>query len=463
MAAGGRTHIPRHDAARCERCGGCSWRCPASFYTELAAEEGSLRGALYTSRPFPGEAAKLPPCQLACPLGQDVPGYIAAIAQGALAEAGALIRRTNALPSVCGRVCLAACMRACTRAALDEGVDIRGLKRFAVVAAASAPPEARAAAPEGPAVAVIGGGPAGLSAAHRLLQLGLRPVIFEAAAQAGGLPGSVIPPFVLPRSQLAADVDALVQAGVEIRTGVRVGAEVAWQQVEADHAAVLLATGAGRGLLPSLPGRELSGVTHAVDFCRVACADPGRVVAGPVIVQGGGTAALLAARTARRLGAQDVRVVHTAPLALWPAGAYGIELAQEEGVVVLDAQRVVALYGEQGVLTEVACRAVRAGSLDGVGRPRPGGQGPPERFPAVLFIASVDRRAAVGAQPDLEDIATTVLGAVRVDGDYRLSRPRWYAAGEAATGAATVVDSMATGRRAAEAIARDLDLNREAL
>jgi len=124
MAVGGRTHIPRHDPARCTTCGGCSWRCPAAVFSELADEQGSLRGALFSTRPYPGKPAVLAPCRLACPLSQDVPAYIAAIARGDLARAATVIRATNALPAVCGRICIAACMRACARASIDEGLDI---------------------------------------------------------------------------------------------------------------------------------------------------------------------------------------------------------------------------------------------------------------------------------------------------------------------------------------------------
>ena len=140
--AGGRTHIPEYTKDKCLSCGGCTWSCPASVFTELSEEKDSLRGSLFSTRPFKGERADMPPCRMACPLGQDVPSYIGAIAEGDVEKAGEVVRETNALPSICGRVCIASCMRACTRAAIDEGLDIRGLKRFAVQAAKKAKPRA---------------------------------------------------------------------------------------------------------------------------------------------------------------------------------------------------------------------------------------------------------------------------------------------------------------------------------
>jgi NADPH-dependent glutamate synthase beta subunit-like oxidoreductase len=448
----GRTHRPEVDHGACSACGGCTWACPARVLPSQAAETDSLRGALFGARPYPGKPADLPPCRMACPLGQDVPGYIAAIARGDLESAARIIRDTNALPSVCGRVCVASCMRACSRAAIDEGLDIRGLKRFAVAAVEAAGPPRISVDTNGAKVAVVGGGPAGLAAAHRLLQLGLRPVVFEAGARAGGLLVDCVAPFVLPEVRVAADVARLEADGVEIRTGVRAGGDIPWEQLETDHAAVLIATGARRGLRPALAGNDLQGVTDAVTFGRRARSGGERIQGGAVVL-GGGKAALQCARAARRLGADPVSVVHAAVRDLWPADADDRDAAEDEGVTLLDG-RAVALEGDRA-LAAVRVRAATPGKADAVGRIalRAGAE---QRIAAVLCVAAVDRRPAPGDAPTFADFGRGPLGTLIIDGSGRLSRPRWYAAGEAATGAATVVDSMATGRRAAEAIARDL-------
>lgn len=449
----GRTHRPELDPAKCGACGGCTWRCPATVLPSLRIERGSLRGALYAARPYPGAPAQRPPCAMACPLGQDVPGYVSAIARGDLGEAARIIRETNPLPSACGRLCLASCMRACSRAAIDEGVDIRGLKLVAVdaVRAPAAPPRPKG----GFRVAVVGAGPAGLAAARRLVELGAEVVVLDAGEAAGGTLADTVPEFVMPRGPLAADVAAIAAAGVDIRTGVRVGADVPIASLEEEYAAIVVATGARRGVVPALPGRELAGVTDAISFCRGARRDPGRRVSGDVVVLGGGQPALQAARLALRLGAGSASVVHPSPRPAWPAGEDALRAAEAEGVVVVPERRAVGFEGKEGAVGAVSAQPVRAGARDRVGRIALAAGGAKERLPAQTVVAAADRRPDGGLA--IEGAARGVLGTLAVDGGYRLSRPRWYAAGEAATGAATLVDSMATGRRAAESVVADLE------
>lgn len=447
----GRTHRPELDPLKCSACGGCTWRCPATVLPSLRREAGSLRGALYALRPYPGAPAEKPPCVMACPLGQDVPGYVSAIARGDLEEAARIIRATNALPSVCGRLCLAACMRACSRAAIDEGVDIRGLKRVAADAVSARGPGARQET--GPRVAVVGAGPAGLAAAHRLAELGASVTIFEAERAAGGMLADTVPAFAMPEEALAADVAAIVAAGVAIRTGARVGGDVSIASLEADFGAILVATGARRGVVPALPGRELEGVVDAVSFCRKARRDAKIRVSGDVVVLGGGRTALLTARLALGLGASSASVVHPAPRAAWPAGEDALGSAEEEGVAVLSERRAVALEGAGGAVSAVSVQAVKPGAKDRVGRVALPAGGARQRLEASVVVAAVDRRPDDGLE--IEGASRGVIGSFAVDGAYRLGRPRWYAAGEAATGAATIVDSMATGRRAAESIVAD--------
>jgi len=451
----GRTHRPERDAAVCMSCGGCTWRCPATVFSGLRGEEGSLRGEIYRTRPFEGEVASEPPCVLACPLGQDVPGYVSAIAAGDLERAAETIRRTNALPSVCGRACLASCMRACTRAGIDEGVDIRGLKRFAVVAAGSNDEEPAVPEAKDPPVAVIGAGPAGLAAAHRLAQLGRRAVVFDAEEIPGGSLADTVPSFVLPREHLAADVERLERLGVSFRTGTRVGRDVAWEEVEEGYGAIIVATGARRGFVPEAAGDYPEGVVSAPAFCRGAGVD-GRRIEGPVVVSGGGFAALQSARVALRLGAKTASVVHPAPAEQWPAGADAIGEASAEGVRILDMHRVTALSSEDGRLAGVDVKAVKASSPDAVDRHSLASYGKAERLEASWFVGAVERRPAPQDPPRVDGVGFGVIGNLRTDSGFSLGRDGWFACGEAATGAATIVDSMGTGRLAAEAVDRYL-------
>ncbi|MCP4197883.1 MAG: FAD-dependent oxidoreductase [Proteobacteria bacterium] len=455
----GRTHRPEQDEGKCSLCGGCTWACPAAVFPELAKETDSLRGKIFTNRPYPGKMAEMPPCRLACPIGQDVPVYVSAISREDTQTAADTIRETNALPSVCGRVCLASCMRACTRAAMDDGVDIRGLKRFAVQVVGEANPIAvgKAAAK----VAVVGSGPAGLAAAHRLLQLGMKPVVFEASEKAGGMMIDVIPPFVLPREMVANDIANLQKMGVEIRTGVKVGKDVKWNELEAEFDAVLVATGAGKAVMPSVPGSKLEGTTNAIDFCREAGDGKAAKVTGAVVVRGGSDTSLQAARTAIRLGAKEVSVVHASPVDLWPVTPEALSIAEQEGVSLLPEHRVTELKGSSK-LEAVVVRPVRGTRKDGVGRVAGGALGKEKQLDATVFVEAVNRRSVPENQPNLDNIAVGLLGSLQVDKTYKLAKPGWYAAGEAATGAASVVDSMATGRLAAEAINNDLSNKREA-
>jgi NADPH-dependent glutamate synthase beta subunit-like oxidoreductase len=390
---------------------------------------------------------------MACPLGQDVPGYVSAVARGALEEAARIIRETNALPSACGRLCLASCMRACSRAAIDEGVDIRGLKRHATDAVKAAPkPRPKTAAVW--RVAVVGAGPSGLAAAHRLTELGAEVTIFEAQKTAGGMLADTVPSFAMPEKALAADVAAIVASGVSIRTGVRVGKDVSIASLEIDFAAILVATGARRGVVPALEGRELEGVVDAVSFCRKARRDEKTRISGDVVVLGGGQAALQAARLALTLGASSASVVHPAPRAAWPTGEAALRLAEKEGVAILPERRALAFDGAGGAVTALSVQAVKPGPKDRVGRVALASGGAKQNLPAKVVVVAIDRRPDDGLE--LDGVSRGAIGSFAVDGSYRLGRPRFYAAGEAATGAATVVDSMATGRRAAEAMIADL-------
>ena len=455
--SGGRTHRPQRDSARCMVCGGCTWQCPATVFPSLRSEEGSLRGEIYRSKEFPGEMADRPPCVMACPLGQDVPGYISAIARNDVNEAATIVRRTNALPSVCGRVCIASCMRACTRAGIDVGVDIRSLKRFAVHVAVEAQVETKdgVGSDRVGSVAIVGSGPAGLAAVHRLSQLGVRSVVFDAGANPGGSMADTVPQFVLPREMVAADVTRLVRMGVEIHSGTRIGEDMSWSDLESSFSTVIVATGARRDLPAVFPGSELKNIVGAAKYCR-----NDRRMDGVVVVNGGGPAAVQAARAAVRLGARSVTVIHPAPLEQWPAGDHAIGLAREEGVEVRPMHRITKAQGQDGILSAVLVKAVKAQNVDEVGRYKLTSHGPVEQLDAELLVVAGERRSPTADLPDLDGISRGVLGNLLVDGEYRLARKRWYAAGECATGTATVVDSMATGRLAAETIHRDLELGK---
>ncbi len=388
-------------------------------------------------KPF---GANVPTKRGGCPLGKNVLATILAVGRNDAKTAAKTILDTNALPSICGRVCIAPCLGIAK-------VDIPTLQKFSEqVSDQAAPAKLDADAPN---VAVIGSGPAGLAAAHRLLKLGLKPVVFEAAAKAGGMLSDVVPPSALPREMLAADVANLEKMGAEIRTGVKVGADVTWDEIEKNHAAVLVATGAGKAVMPPIPGIELEGVTNAFDFCRKS-----EAVTGDVVVEGGNAGALQVARTAKQLGASNVFVVHPYPTEAWPVSKETLEAAAKEGIELLPENRITEIWG-YGKVEKVLVRPVEETLTDGVGRAVGGDMGTPQRLVASTFIATVNRRPQEPLA--LDGIATGVLGNIKVDKDYRLPKSGWYAAGEAATGPEGILDAMVTGKLAAQTIKKDLE------
>lgn len=376
----------------------------------------------------------------ACPLGKNVLATVLAVGRNDAKTAAKTILDTNALPSICGRVCIAPCLGA-------TKVDLPTLQKFAeMVADQGAPATLEADAPK---VAVVGSGPAGLAAAHQLLKLGVRPVVFESAAKAGGMLSDLVPAFSLPREMLAADIANLEKMGAEIRTASKVGTDITWDEVEKNHAAVLVATGAQKPVSPAITGIDLDGVTNAFDFCRST-----DQISGDVVVEGGNAGSLQVARTAKQRGADKVFVVHPFKAEFWPVRAETREAAVAEGVELLPEHRITEIWG-YGKVEQVLIRPVVEALRDKVGRSIGGDMGTPRRLAVSTFICSVNRKPL--ETPTVNGIQTGVLGNIKVDKNYRLPKSGWYAAGEAATGPEGILDAMVTGKLAAKAIKHDLE------
>src|SRR4029453_2708530 len=246
------------------------------------------------------------PCRAACPVHTDAGAYVTAIAEGRYRAAYLIARRPNPFPSICGRVCAAPCESACRRGTLDAPIAIRALKRFvserfgvesfggsAVWHEAHGPVPAAT----GPSVGIVGGGPAGLSAAHDLRLAGHPVTLYEAQDRLGGMMVLGIPEYRLARGLISREVEAIVELGVEVRSSCRVGVEVTLAELLAEHAALFLAVGTGRGRDLDIPGHQLDGVLRAVEF--LLNVNQGfRVDLGQrVVVVGGGNVAFDAARS----------------------------------------------------------------------------------------------------------------------------------------------------------------------
>jgi NADPH-dependent glutamate synthase beta subunit-like oxidoreductase/coenzyme F420-reducing hydrogenase delta subunit len=333
----------------------------------------------------------LPPCTGACPVHTDVQGYLAAIARRDYPEAYRLIRANNPFPSVCAWICPHPCEDACRRAIVDEPLAIRDLKRFAVEAAA-APLEHVPVRDSGKRVAVVGAGPSGLTVAYDLARLGHRVVVYDRLPSPGGHFLTSLPAYRLPAEVLQRDIDEILAAGVEIRSGVDVGRDISVEQIRNTSDAVIISTGlwAGRGL--KLPGFDHPAVLKALPFLKAARAPAKPAVGGRVIVIGGGDVALDAARTALRLGAGEVRVVCLETRDQMPAHAWELADAEAEGIVITAGCGPVELLLENGVITGMNVRKVLSlydleGNLDPVYDP-----GCPVTLPADTVILSVGQK-----------------------------------------------------------------------
>lgn len=439
----------------CIACGACVDYCPvdairivdgvAIIDAEKCVECGLCRRASNVRGLF------RTPCSRACPAGVDVPRYVQHIADGNPSAALQVIRERLPFPSVCGLVCFHPCEASCARGRMDESVAIRALKRFASEHADGwvRPPHP---SPSGKRVAVVGSGPAGLTAAHYLARLGHAVVVHEALDRPGGMMLWGIPEYRLPLTVLEQEIQQIEASGVTIRTGSRV--ESVSTLLDAGYDAVFVATGAHRSLTPGIPGQELSGVISAVELLGRVRRDEGVMVGKAVAVVGGGNSALEAARTARRLGAARVTVYYRRTEAEMPAAREACREALAEGVS-FRFQRVpsgIARVGQRLSLQHF--RAVAA-EPSGPGRPSPVSVPGSEQYDMVDSLV-----IAVGQAPDLPagfGLAVSADGVIVVNQhDLSTSMSGVFAGGDAVTGPASVISAIAQGRRAAISIDRHL-------
>ncbi|MFO8015166.1 MAG: NADH-quinone oxidoreductase subunit NuoF [Phycisphaerae bacterium] len=389
-------------------------------------------------------------CASACPAHVNVPEYVALIAEGRFADALDVIRRRNPLASVCGRACHHPCEMFCRRGDVDEPVAIRHLKRFVTdrVKDAGTPP--RWQGPRRGRVAVIGSGPAGLTAAYFLAVMGREVKVFEALDTIGGMLAVGVPEYRLPRDVLERDIDYIRRAGVDIETGRRVDSVQALRREGYD--AVFVAAGAHRSYRLDIPGEDSRGVHDAIAYLRRAAMGQLGETPGRVVVIGGGNAAIDAARTALRLGAASVSILYRRTREEMPALRDEIEEAVMEGVDLRFLVTPIEILTEDGRVRAVRCAEMELGEADESGRRRP-----VPREGAEQTVEADDVIVAVGQQPELEFAAA--------DGHLVVSRGRAVAdpvtqhagggifvGGDAVTGPATIVEAIAAGQRAAQAI-----------
>jgi len=404
------------------------------------------------SRETPQFAMKVAPCTLSCPLHIDIPGYLSLAAVGQMERSQELLRAVNPLAGVCGRVCYHPCEDVCSRSHVDEAVSIASLERLVAdrmkVEDVNVSPQVR----NGVEVAVIGSGPAGLSAARDLAILGYEVTIFEANSEPGGMLRMGIPEYRLPREVLDREISYIESLGVRIETNTAISASAQFEGLRHRHSALFVATGAQESLLLSIPGGDSPGVLSGLTFLRLVNSGAGVDIGHRVAIVGGGNAALDAARVARRLGASVTLAYHRSRAEM-PASVTEVEAAEQEGVEFTFLAAPVEVVSEHGKRPSVRFVKTTLGTSDESGRSRPVPvEGSEFTIEADSLITALGQKpdsgfvegTAVRTLPDGRLLVDEITLATDVDGVF--------AGGDVVTGPATVVDAVAAGKRAARSI-----------
>ncbi|MDD3867196.1 MAG: NADPH-dependent glutamate synthase [Eubacteriales bacterium] len=408
------------------------------------------------------------PCMNGCPVHVQIPEFIGLVAAGEFAAAYEIITATNRLPAICGRVCPqeTQCEALCVRGKKGEPVAIGRLERFvADWAMKNTPPQPKPRPSNGRKVAVVGSGPAGLACAGDLAGLGYQVTIFEAFHTPGGVLMYGIPEFRLPKALVQAEIEQLKQQGVEIQTNMVIGKVYDVDElIEMGYEAVFLGTGAGLPMFLNIPGENLNGVYSANEFltrinlmkayCFPDCDTPVRV-GRHVAVIGGGNVAMDAARSALRLGAEDVSIVYRRSADELPARAEEVEHAREEGINFRLLRNPTRIIGdEKGWVTGLECLAMKLGEPDASGRrrpvPVPGSETVLPMETVIIAIGQSPNPLIRNATPDLE--TQSWGGIVADDETMATSKEGVFAGGDIVTGAATVILAMGAGKKAAAAM-----------
>jgi heterodisulfide reductase subunit A-like polyferredoxin len=409
---------------------------------------------------FAIQKADKAPCRLACPAGLNVQGYVQMVKEGKYKESLEIIMDDLPLPGVLGRICPHGCEDACRRAQVDDPVAIRDLKRLAADQFDPRDIEIECAPRRDEKVAIIGAGPAGLSAAYHLARKGIQSVIYEALPEPGGMLRVGIPEHRLPRKVLDREIELIQNLGVEIKTNAPLGPDMTIDGLfDNGYKAVYLGIGAHKGIELGVPGEKARGVRQGVDFLRELNLQGNVEVGKKVAIIGGGNVAIDVARSAVRMGAEDVNIIYRRTRAEMPAWEEEISAAEKEGVHITYLSAPQEILTRDGAAVGVRCIRMELGEPDSSGRRRPVPiPGSEYEIEIDQLIPAVGQRADLSAIEDIVGLDFTRWGTIDVDATtYATGREGVFAGGDAQTGPWVAIGAIAAGREAAESIERYLD------
>ena len=463
------------DIDKCTGCGDCAKVCPVSLPSEFEENLGE-RKAIYRKFPqaipsaFAIDKLGTAPCKAACPTHISVQGYVALIADGKYKEALKLIKQENPFPAVCGRVCDHPCEAACKRGEVDEPVSIMYLKRFVADLDLNDDtkyvPEIKEK--KNKKVAVIGAGPAGLTSAYYLAVEGYQVTVFEALPVAGGMLAVGIPEYRLPKKLLNAEIKIIEDLGVEIKLNTRIGEDITIDVLKEEFDAIFVGVGSHVSSKLNVPGEELEGVVHGIDFLRRVNLGERVFLGNRVAVVGGGNVAMDAVRTSLRTGSKEAFILYRRTRAEMPAAPEEIEEALAEGIKMEFLAAPVKILEANGKVSGIECIRMELGEPDESGRRRP------VPIDGSEFTLDVDAVIpAIGQASDLafvsekSGISINRWNTFEVDPvTFATNVEGVFAGGDDVTGPATVVKAINAGKEAARSIDRylkgeDLKLGRE--
>jgi len=442
----------------CSHCDTCAFVCPqevvfsnvVDVLREMAIKEGYVDAEAF-------EPWATGPCKASCPAHISIPGFIAAISQGKYVEGLKLIKREMPFPAICGRVCPHPCETQCNRGNIDKPIAIEALKRFLadedLYSDISYIPEKKGEKKE--KVAIIGAGPAGLTAACYLAIEGYPVTVFEKLPVAGGMMAVGIPEFRLPRDILQAEIEKIRELGVEIKLNVEIGKDMGFQDIQRDYQSIFIGIGCHRPIKLGVPGEdELKGVIDGITFLRNIHLGKPTLLKGRAVVIGGGNVAVDSARVAKRLGFRDVAILYRRTREEMPAYDYEVDEAMEEGIEIEFLTAPTKIIGENGEVCALQCVRMELGEPDESGRRRP------IPIKGSEFEVKTDVViAAIGQQPDLGPLAlegeikASKRGWIVVDPQTGLTNmPGIFAGGDVVSGPRTVVEAVGFGKNVASAI-----------